>query len=231
MTTTPASAAAAGRLLLIEDDDRIAGLIERALAAEGFTLHREPTGPRGLHAAVTDPYDLVILDLMLPDMDGLDVLHAIVEHDPGTRILVLSAIPDIATRVACLESGAADFLGKPFALAELVARIRARIRPPAAPTTDAISVGPVRLDLRHHRVEVPGRQSALSHREGVLLLHLMQHAGQTCSREQLLAQVWGIGFDPGSNLVDVAVRRLRAKLDHPDRIETVRHVGYRFAAN
>lgn len=227
MTLTSPSPSA-GRLLLVEDDDRIAALIVRALGEEGFAVRRAATGPDGLRAAAADSFDLVVLDLMLPGMDGADVLTAMLERDRTTRVLVLSAVSEIATRVAVLESGAVDFLGKPFALAELVARIRARLRPVDPPPAEALTVGPVRLDLHRHRVEVPGRQAALSHREALLLGHLMQHAGSPCTRADLLRQVWGMDFDPGSNVVDVYVRRLRAKLDHPDRIETVRHVGYRF---
>jgi DNA-binding response OmpR family regulator len=226
----PAAAVVSRRLLLVEDDDRIAALIERTLHGEGFVVTRAATGPAGLRAARADSYDLVILDLMLPGMDGADVLQAIMEHDRTTRVLVLSAVPEIATRVAVLDGGAVDFLGKPFALAELLARIRARLRPADPAPAEAITVGPVRLDLRRQVVEVPGRRSALSRREGVLLAHLMHRAGQPCTRAELLHRVWGMDFDPGSNVVDVYVRRLRAKLDHPDRIETVRHVGYRFTA-
>lgn len=229
MTTTPTPATSVRRLLVVEDDDRIAALIERTLAGEGFAVTRAADGPDGLAAALADSYDLVILDLMLPGMDGTDVLRAVMDHDPTTRVLVLSAVPEIATRVAVLDGGAVDFLGKPFALAELLARIRARLRPADPPAAAAVlTVGPVRLDLSQHHVEIPGRRSALSHREGVLLDHLMRRAGQPCTRVELLQRVWGMDFDPGSNIVDVYVRRVRAKLDHPDRIETVRHVGYRF---
>ncbi len=169
---------------------------------------------------------------MLPDLDGMTVLHKLVENVPSQPVLVLSAVPQIATRVACIEGGAADFVAKPFALAELVARVRARIRERApGPATDLLTAGPVRLDLRSHKVIVQGRESALSHREFSLLRYLMQRTGLACSRAELLREVWDMTFDPGTNVVDVFIRRLRAKLDHPDRIVAVRHVGYRFDAH
>jgi DNA-binding response OmpR family regulator len=219
------------RLLLIEDDDRIARLLQRALHEESFQVDRAGTGQGGLDCAAADPFDLVILDLMLPDLDGMTVLNELVRQRPARPVLVLSAVPQIATRVACIEAGAADFLAKPFALAELVARVRARIRERSpGPVTDQLTAGPVRLDLRLHRVTTLGREAMLSYREFVLLRYLMQRAGLACSRADLLRDVWGMSFDPGSNVVDVYVRRLRAKLDNPDRIVAVRHVGYSFDA-
>jgi two-component system, OmpR family, response regulator len=218
------------RLLLIEDDERIARLVGRALQEEGYRVWHAGDGPEGLKAAAENPFDLIILDLMLPGMDGTMVLRKLLEQDPRQRVLVLSAVPEVATRVACLELGAADFVGKPFALDELVARVRARIRDAApGPAADVLVVGPVRLELRLHRVEVGGRHASLSYREFLLLRHLMQRAGRPCTRLELLEDVWAMSFDPGSNVVDVYVRRLRAKPGLHDRIETVRNVGYRFA--
>jgi DNA-binding response OmpR family regulator len=218
------------RVLLIEDDDRIARLVARALENEGFPVARASTGPEGLNTALAADFDLVILDLMLPGMDGSEVLERLMVERPEQRVLVLSAVPEIGTRVAVLEAGATDFLGKPFAVAELIARIRARLRS-SVPGAAArwLRVGPVRLDLRRHRAEVHGVDTDLPLREFMLLQHLMQRAGRTCSRDELLADVWGLTFDPGSNVVDVYIRRLRGKLDRPNRIETVRNVGYAFA--
>src|SRR5262249_13143859 len=161
--------------------------------------------------------------LMLPGLDGREVLDRIVDRRPDQRILVLSALPEVGVRVAALDAGAVDFLGKPFAIAELVARIRARLRAPSpGAATRWLDIPPVRLDLRKRRAEVNGNQVDLPAREFHLLHHLMTRAGDTCSREELLADVWGITFDPGSNVVDVYIRRLRSRLDRPDRIETVR---------
>jgi len=227
-----------GRLLLIEDDDRIARLLSRALADGGYVVDCVATGPEGLHKALADSFDLILLDLMLPGMDGLEVLRALVDQRPGLRVLVLSAVPDISTRVACLEAGAVDFVGKPFALAELLARVRARIRPPAPDRPGSVlEVGPVRLDLQAHHAIADGRQVTLTYREFLLLRYVMERAGQACSRGELLQRVWDLPFDPGSNVVDVTVRRLRGKLRHikahtdmdeTDLIETVRNVGYRY---
>ena len=221
-----------GRVLIVEDDERIGRLVTRALEHDGYATERAASGPQGLAAARARDFDMIILDLMLPGMAGEDVLERLVDERPGQPILVLSAVPEIGTRVAVLEAGAADFLGKPFAVAELLARVRARLRAPAPAMFGRwLSVGPVRLDLRRRRAEVNNADLALPHREFLLLQHLMSRAGQTCSRDELLADDWGLTFDPGSNVVDVYIRRLRGKLDRPDRIETVRHVGYSFAVN
>jgi DNA-binding response OmpR family regulator len=218
---------AVSRVLLIEDDDRIARLVSRALENEGFPVSRAATGPEGLNSALASDFDLVVLDLMLPGMDGGEVLERLIDKRPEQRVLVLSAVPEIGTRVAVLEAGATDFLGKPFAVAELIARVRARLRS-SVPGAAArwLEAGPIRLDLRRRRAEVNGGDLELPHREFLLLQHLMHRAGRTCSRGELLADVWGLTFDPGSNVVDVYIRRLRNKLDRPNRIETVRHVGY-----
>lgn len=219
------------RLLLIEDDDGVARLIGRALGRDGYLVDRAVTGEQGLDVLSAYRFDLVLLDLMLPGMPGAAVLAEIMRHDPGQRVIVLSAVPEIGARVACLEAGAADFVGKPFALAELLARVRVRIRGQApGPAPDSLVIGPVCLDLVLHRASVAGRSVPLSHREYLLLRHLMAHAGRACGRAELLHVVWGLTFDPGSNVVDVCVRRLRTRLDLPEFIETVRHVGYRVAA-
>jgi len=219
-----------GRVLVVEDDERLARLVVRALDGAGHPARSAATGREGLAAALAQDYDLVVLDLMLPDLDGREVLRRLLDQRPEQRVLVLSAVPEIGTRVAVLEDGAADFLGKPFAVAELVARVRARIRtgPPGA-AARWLRVGPVRLDLRRRRVEVNGAGAELPLREFLLLQHLMSRPGQACSRNELLADVWGMTFDPGTNVVDVYIRRLRGKLDRPERIETVRRVGYSFA--
>jgi DNA-binding response OmpR family regulator len=217
-----------GRVLVVEDDDRIAHLVSRALQNDGYAVQRAATGPSGIAAVIDGEFDLMVLDLMLPGLDGTDVLKFVVESRPALPVLVLSAVPEIGIRVACLEAGAADFLGKPFALAELLARVHTRIR--AAPSNNGryLAAGPVRLDLRLRRATVAERRIELSEREFLLLQHLMGRAGDVCSRAELLADVWGLMFDPGTNVVDVCVRRLRAKLDTHERVETVRHVGYRF---
>jgi DNA-binding response OmpR family regulator len=220
-----------GRVLVVEDDDRIAQLVARALRDDGFTVDRAATGPDGVAAAADTEFDVVVLDLMLPGLAGTEVLARLVETRPELPVLVLSAMPEIGVRVACLEAGAVDFMSKPFAVAELLARVRKRMRAaPAAPATGGnhLEAGPVRLDLGLRRATVDGRRIELSLREFLLLQHLMRRAGGVCSRAELLADVWGLTFDPGSNIVDVCIRRLRSKLDSHDRVETVRGVGYRF---
>ncbi|MEN3308353.1 MAG: two-component system, OmpR family, response regulator [Micromonosporaceae bacterium] len=219
-----------GRVLVVEDDERIGRLVTRALEQDGYTTERTATGPEGLAAALARDFDMVILDLMLPGMSGDEVLERLVGERPEQRVLVLSAVPEIGTRVAVLEAGAADFLGKPFAVAELLARVRARLRSPAPDASSRwLCAGPIRLDLRRRRAEVNGADLELPQREFLLLQHLMSRAGEVCSRRELLVDVWGLTFDPSSNVVDVYIRRLRGKLDRPDRIETVRNVGYAFA--
>jgi DNA-binding response OmpR family regulator len=219
-------------VLVIEDDDRIARLVSRALTDNGYGVERAARGGDGLNEALAGDFDLVVLDLMLPDIPGTEVLERLVEVRPEQRVLVLSAVPEIGARVAVLEAGAADFLGKPFAVAELLARVRARLRVPAPGAAARwLRAGPVLLDLRLRRAETDGSQVELSFREFLLLQHVMRRAGQACSRGELLSDVWGLTFDPGSNVVDVCIRRLRMKLDRPGRIETVRNVGYRFALN
>ena len=219
-------------VLVVEDDDRIARLVARALRDDGHAVDCAATGQEGLRAALATNVDLVLLDLMLPDVSGTEVLERIVEARPEQRVFILSAVPEISARVACLEAGATDFLGKPFAVAELVARVRTRMRAPAPSVPKRwLSIGQISLDLRLHRAAITGRQVELSFREFLLLRHLMERVDQACSRTELLADVWGLMFDPGSNVVDVCVRRLRTKLDTPDRVETVRNVGYRFVAD
>jgi DNA-binding response OmpR family regulator len=161
-------------------------------------------------------------------MGGAEVLSRLVEARPEQRVVVLSAVPEIGTRVACFEAGAVDFVGKPFVIAEFLARVRARTRAPAPDAARrCLTVGPITLDLRQHRATVAGCRVDLAFRELQLLQHLMQRAGDPCSRTEILADVWGLMFDPGSNMVDVCVRRLRTKLDYPERVETVRNLGYR----
>ncbi|MFF4417887.1 response regulator transcription factor [Streptosporangium sp. NPDC001559] len=221
-----------GRVLVVEDDDRIAQLVARVLRDEGHAVDSASTGHEGLRAALAHDFDLVVLDLMLPGLAGDRVLERLVETRPEQRVLVLSALSDVGVRVACLEAGAADFLGKPFAVAELVARVRTRMRGQAPGAAQRwLEAGAVRLDLRLRRAVVAGRRTELPLREFLLLQHLMRRAGQVCSRAELLADVWGLTFDPRSNVVDVCVRRLRAKLDGPQRVEAVRHVGYRFVTD
>jgi two-component system, OmpR family, response regulator len=214
------------RVLVIDDEPGIVRFVTRALVAHGFLVDSAATGRTGLELARNGTYDLVVLDLRLPGMNGLEVLQALVEARPGIRVLVLSAVSEVEARVRCLEMGALDYLAKPFFIAELVARIRARVREaPSVPRERVLRAGGVRLDLTQRVADTGSGPVALSAREFVLLQTLMQRQGQVCVRGELLESVWGIQFDPGTNVVDVTVRRLRAKLG-AHVIATVRNAGY-----
>ncbi len=215
------------RVLMVDDEPRIVNFVSRALSAEGFGVDGAHDGVRGLELARTGRYELVVLDLLLPGLDGISVLREIMESRPEQRVLVLSALSDVDSKVRCLELGASDYLPKPFAVAELVARIRARLRQPAsAPADRFFRVGALTLDLLRRRADAGRGPVGLSEREFLLLQQLMRARGEVCTRGRLLSDVWGYSFDPGSNVVDVYVGRLRSKLG-PDLIETVRNVGYR----
>jgi len=218
------------RVLLVDDEPRIVSFVSRALSAEGWQVDSALDGIRGLELARSGRYELVVLDLLLPGQDGVSVLQDLMESRPDQRVLVLSALSDVNSKVRCLQLGASDYLPKPFSLAELLARVRARMRQPASSPDDRfLSVGRVRLDLVRRVADAGDGPVALSGREFLVFQQLMLRRGEVCSRQQLLSDVWGYSFDPGSNVVDVCVGRLRAKLG-PDVIETVRSVGYRIQA-
>ena len=218
------------RVLVVDDEPRIVSFVSRALSAEGFQVDGALDGSRGLELARTGEYELVVLDLLLPSLDGETLLQELMEARPSQRVLVLSALSDVETKVRCLEFGATDYVSKPFSLAELVARIRARLRQPASGPEQRLLHGRgVTLDLMRRVADSGAGPVSLSEREFLLLEHLMRRDGEVCSRQRLLADVWGYSFDPGSNVVDVCVGRLRAKLG-ACVIETVRNVGYRFDA-
>ena len=219
-------------ILLIEDEPNLLLLLARFLRDAGYEVSQAANGADGLRQAMDSPCDLVILDLMLPDLSGEEILETLVRSRPNIPVLVLSSVTETARRVRVLDSGAIDFVAKPFAIAELLARLRTRLRPH---TVDHPGPGNclrgfgLELDVELHELRLHGRRVCLSQREFLLLAHLLRRAPQTCTRQELWAEVWGMGFDPGSNVVDVYVRRLRSKL--PDeQIETVRNVGYRLVA-
>jgi two-component system copper resistance phosphate regulon response regulator CusR len=217
------------RILVIEDEPRILGFLRSGLEAEGFAVDGASDGATGLSLALAEAYELIVLDLQLPRLDGLRLLEEVHARRPKLPVLILSARTDVPTRLKGFELGAIDFVAKPFSFDELVARVRVHLRrDEASPST--ITVGSLTLDLARRRAHVDGRSVDLSDREFRLLYHLATHAGEIVSRERLLSEVWGYSFDPGSNVVDVCVRRLRTKLGSPSPIETVRHAGYRLAA-
>lgn len=219
------------RLLVVEDEARLRAYLRRALGVDGHLVDTATTGPEAVDCLRGGQFDLVVLDLMLPGFDGFEVMRRAFEQRPDQRVLVLSAAMDVGTRVRCLQIGAVDFLGKPFATAELVERVRTRLRTASTSVSRRwLHVGDVTLDLERQVLSLGGgRDVPLSHREFMLLGHLMRRAGQACSRHELLANVWGYADDLGSNVVDVTVRRIRGKVPRPV-IETVRNIGYAFNA-
>jgi two-component system OmpR family response regulator len=214
------------QILVIDDEPKIVSFVSRALAGDGFAVDSAADGARGLALAARERYDLVVLDLLLPGLDGVGVLHKLMSRRPRQQVIVLSAVSEIEAKVRCLDLGAADYLTKPFALAELLARVRSRLRHHSPGTEqEHLRAGRLTLDPRRQSVEDRGRPVPLTNREFLLLEHLARNEGTACTREELLAAVWGYAFDPGTNVVDVYVRRLRAKLG-ADAVETVRSIGY-----
>ena len=237
MTTLRAEAARRPRveesprrlILLIEDEPAISSLIARALLAAGYAVDRADTGMDGLKHAASHDYDLVLLDLVMPDVDGRVVLQRLLEIHPEQAVVVLSCVADVTAKVECLDLGARDYLTKPFALDELIARVRVQLRSNSRMHAETITNGDLTLDLWRLQADNGHGRVPLTRLEFLLLRELMEHPGQSVAKDQLLATVWGIDFDPGSNVVDVCIRRLRSKLGF-DLIETVRGAGYRLAA-
>jgi DNA-binding response OmpR family regulator len=215
------------RILVAEDEPRIAAFIEKGLRANGFTTLIAETGSEAATIARDADFDLVILDLGLPELDGQRVLREIRRRGERLPIIILTARTDVADTVNGLEGGADDYVTKPFRFEELLARVRVRLRDSGEPETTILQVGEVVLDLRARRATVGHRSVELTAREFTLAETLMRHPDQVLSREQLLSHVWGYDFDPGSNIVDVYIGYLRKKLGD-DVIETVRSMGYRF---
>ncbi len=214
------------RVLIVEDEGRIASFIEKGLRADGFTPTVVSDGRTALNYALSGEFDLVVLDLGLPLMDGFAVLTSMRKAGCSTPVVVLTGRASVRDTVAALQGGADDYITKPFRYEELLARIRLRSRTSHLVEETVLRCGVLSLDLRTRRVSVDGRVADLTARELLLVETFMRNAGQVLSREQLLSQVWGYDFDPRSNIVDVYVRHLRDKLGR-DRIETVRGMGYR----
>lgn len=220
------------RILLVEDEDRIASFMASGLGAEGHSVERAATAADALGMASAYDYDLVLLDLMLPDGDGRDVLRAVRAHDHETPVIVVSAQSEVDDRVDLLDLGADDYLVKPFAFAELAARVRAAVRH-GQQSARVLEAGGISLDTRTRVARRGDVKVDLPSREFALLEYLMRHAGQVLTREQMLDAIWGFGFDGSSNVVDVYIGYLRRKLDSPGQtsaIETVRGAGYRVRA-
>jgi DNA-binding response OmpR family regulator len=215
------------RVLVVDDEPRIVSFVTRALSAQGVEADSAYEGVRALELALAGRYELVVLDLLLPGLDGLSVLQGILRRHPGQQVIVLSALTDVETKVEALELGATDYLAKPFALEELIARVRAILRHQERRSAEqTLTLGAVRLDELSRTADSGGGPVTLSEREFLLLRMLLRAGGQVCPRQQLLSEVWGYHFDPASNVVDVVIGRLRSKLG-AEVIETVRSVGYR----
>ena len=217
------------RILIVEDEERIASFLIRGLRAQGYAVDHVSTGADALARSRDPELDLMILDLGLPDIDGTQVLRSLRGAGSALPVIVLTARGEVSDRVEGLDLGADDYLTKPFAFDELLARIRARSRDHDGGGTTTMTAGDVELDIPTRRVRVGEERFDLTAREFALLQVLLRRPGQVLTREQLLSQVWELDWDPGSNVVDVYVGYLRKKVGD-GRIETVRGVGYRFVA-
>jgi DNA-binding response OmpR family regulator len=219
-------------ILVVEDEAGIADFLARGLKAEGFDVTVATDGLTGEQLALSPGTDLVVLDRMLPGRDGIEVLASIRSAKPALPVILLTAKADVADRVEGLDLGATDYMTKPFAFDELLARIRARLRESDEASETTLEAGGIRLDLLTREATRSGHAVRLPDRESELLAYLMRHTDRVCTREEILSAVWGYEHDPGTNVVQVYVGYLRRKLSMPGRpapIETVRSVGYRLS--
>ncbi|HET7618054.1 MAG TPA: response regulator transcription factor [Vicinamibacterales bacterium] len=218
------------RLLLVEDDATIADFVQKGLREAGFAVDHVADGATGLERAATGAYDAAIVDIMLPRLDGLSLIDALRARGIRTPVLILSAKRSVDDRVRGLQAGGDDYLTKPFAFAELLARVQALIRrATGAAEPTRLTVADLSLDLLTRRVERAGRPLDLRPREFALLQYLMRNPGRVLSKTMILSHVWGYNFDPNTNVVDVLVSRLRDRIDRPFEtklLHTVRGVGY-----
>ncbi|MBX7432654.1 response regulator transcription factor [Mycobacterium sp. Y57] len=214
------------RILIAEDEPRISSFINKGLSANGFAVTVVADGRSAYDYATSGDFDLMVLDIGLPELDGFEVLRKLRADGNAIPVVVLTARDSVQDTVAGLEGGADDYMAKPFRFEELLARVRRRLVTERAPESMVLTCGGLQLDLRTRRAVVDGKTVDLSAREFALAETFLRHPGQVLSREQLLSHVWGYDFDPGSNVVDVYVRYLRRKLG-ADRFVTLRRMGYR----
>jgi DNA-binding response OmpR family regulator len=214
------------RILIVEDETRLASFLEKGLRANGYSTKVAPDGESARRLADDTDFDLVILDLGLPDIDGLTVLRELRDRGIRLPVVILTARDELSDKVEGLDAGGDDYVTKPFGLEELLARIRVRLRSDAEREPSVLEVGRVALDLRTRRATVDGSTVELTAREFTMLETLMRHSDQVLSREQLLSHVWGYDYEPGSNVVEVYIGYLRRKLGE-GVIETARGMGYR----
>lgn len=215
------------RILIAEDEERISSFVAKGLESAGYQTLIADDGAEALDAALSGEVDLVLLDVGLPSLDGFEVLRSLRGQGSTIPVIMLTARTSTRDTVDGLDAGANDYVAKPFKFDELLARVRSRLREPVTVGTMVIGHGDVTLDVLSRRATVGGREMDLSAREFALAEEFLRHAGQVLSREQLLSRVWGMDFDPSSNVVDVYVRYLRAKVG-AGRIVTVRGAGYRW---
>jgi len=218
------------RLLVIEDEIKTGDYLRQGLIEAGFVVDLARAGLDGYHLAITEPYDLIVLDVMLPDIDGWRLVQSLRETGNHTPMLFLTARDSVEDRVKGLELGADDYLVKPFAFSELLARVRTLLRRGSPPgLTDRLQVADLVLDVPRHRVTREGIRINLTNKEFALLELLVRHKGEVLPRSLIASQVWDMNFDSDTNVIDVAIRRLRAKIDttfEPKLIHTVRGMGY-----
>ncbi len=218
------------RILIVEDEPKTAAYVQRGLTEHGYAVDVANDGHDGLHQAVITNYDLILLDVLLPGIDGWTVLQS-VRRQRQTPVLVLSALDQVADRVKGLKLGADDYLVKPFAFSELLARVQNILRRRPAQRPPVTCIADLEIDALRHRVARSGERIDLTAKEYALLDYFVQHAGEICSRTLIAENVWDMNFGSDTNVVDVAVRRLRAKIDDPydtKLIHTIRGVGYIF---
>lgn len=218
------------RILVVEDDEQIADFVQQGLTEAGYAVDHTPDGEEGFRYALNQPYDAAVVDLMLPGRDGLDLIESLRQRGVDVPVLILSAKRSVDDRVRGLQTGGDDYLTKPFAFAELLARLRVLLRRTSgadSPTT--LTVGPLRMDLVERTVERAGTEIDLQPREFSLLEYLMRNPDQVVSKTLILEHVWGFDFTPQTNVVEVLVHRLRGKIDEgfePALLQTVRGSGY-----
>jgi DNA-binding response OmpR family regulator len=218
------------RILIAEDDPLISSFLEKGLRASGFSTLVAEDGEQATQLSMSDGFDLLILDMALPEREGFQVLQELRRRGKKVPVVVLTGRPELRDAVSCLDVGADDYMTKPFRFEELLARVRARLRSPGTEEPTVLEAGQVQLDVRTRRAQVDEREVALTAREYRLLEVFLRHPDQVLSRDQLLSHVWGYSAEPGTNVVNVYVGALRKKLGD-DVIESVRGVGYRFRAH